>query len=272
MLIKAGSGLAGSAEASSQGVTKQTSDNTLICELGDIEAIRKCFKDHPGEIAGIFLEPLPANNGLLPQSVSFLQELRTITTENDALLIFDEVISGFRIGFGGMAEKTGIKPDIITYGKIIGGGMPVGAIAGPKEIMENLAPLGDVYQAGTLSANPLAMEAGLATMKQLTPDFYHEIEKQTIKIKNLMNQWLEKENHLNHKVIHYGSLFWLSPSKETISNINQIPESIGEGFYTIFQKLLNLGIYLAPNAYEVGFVSKAHTDEVIEDLKNRLCL
>jgi len=272
MLIKAGSGLAGSAEASSQGVTKQTSDNTLICELGDIEAIKKCFKDHPGEIAGIFLEPLPANNGLLPQPIEFLKELRKITTENDALLIFDEVISGFRIGFGGMAEKTGIKPDIVTYGKIIGGGMPVGAIAGPKEIMENLAPLGDVYQAGTLSANPLAMEAGLATMKQLTPEFYTNIENQTIKIKNLMNQWLEKEGHLNHKVIHYGSLFWLSPSKDDISNINQIPESIGEGFYTIFEKLLNLGIYLAPNAYEVGFVSKAHTDEVVEDLKNRLCL
>jgi Glutamate-1-semialdehyde aminotransferase len=115
---------------------------------------------------------LPANNGLLPQDIEFLKELREITAQNCSLLIFDEVISGFRMGFGGMAKQTGITPDLVTYGKIIGGGMPVGAVAGPKVFMERLAPIGDVYQAGTLSANPLAMEAGLATMKQLTPELY----------------------------------------------------------------------------------------------------
>ncbi|TNE96757.1 MAG: aminotransferase class III-fold pyridoxal phosphate-dependent enzyme, partial [Deltaproteobacteria bacterium] len=150
MLIKAGSGLAGTAEASSAGVPKGTAEDTLILELGDLEEVKACFNDHKDQIAAIIVEPLPANNGLLIQEQSYLEGLREITKANGALLIFDEVISGFRVAFGGMAEKTGITPDIVTYGKIIGGGLPVGALAAKKEIMNHLAPIGNVYQAGTL--------------------------------------------------------------------------------------------------------------------------
>jgi len=179
MLIKAGSGLAGTAEASSSGVTEQTATDTLICKLGDLEAVKTIFADHQGDIAGVIIEPLPANNGIMIQSQEFLQGLRDLCTENKALLIFDEVISGFRVGFEGMAKDTGITPDMVTYGKIIGGGFPVGAVAAKREIMEYLAPIGNVYQAGTLSANPVAMVAGLETVKALTADFYQSLEENT---------------------------------------------------------------------------------------------
>src|SRR5690606_17913732 len=138
--------LAGTAEASSKGVTQQQAGDTLICELGNLEEVKKIFEDHKDQVACIFIEPLPANNGLLVQTQEFLQALRDLCTKNNALLIFDEVISGFRIGFGGMAMHTGITPDLVTYGKIIGGGMPVGAVAGPRKFMEYLAPIGPVYQ------------------------------------------------------------------------------------------------------------------------------
>lgn len=272
MLIKAGSGLAGTAEASSAGVSKACADDTLILELGDSEGLIKCFNDHPGEIAGIIIEPLPANNGLLKQSTEFLKELRSTCDTYGSLLIFDEVISGFRVKFGGMAEETGITPDIVTYGKIIGGGLPVGALAAPRDIMENLAPCGPVYQAGTLSANPLAMVGGLATLKKLTPEAYTTLETQTKKITDLFQKWFNEYDGGKFSNLHIyskASLFWISPEKE-INQACNIPDNIGEGFLPMFETLLNKGIYLAPNAYEVGFVSLAHTDEVIADLEKRL--
>lgn len=272
MLIKAGSGLAGEAEASSAGVPAGVAQDTLILELGDVEGVKQCFKDHKDQIAAIIIEPLPANNGLMVQPVEFLKFLREICDQTCALLIFDEVISGFRVAFGGMAERTGIKPDIVTLGKIIGGGLPVGAIGASKFIMEHLAPVGRVYQAGTLSANPLAMVGGLATLKEMTPEKYAFIEAQTEKIVKLLTSWMQHYNNgqfAMFKVVHYSSLFWIVP-KDKVEKLADIPANLTENFNKLFEVLLDRGVYLAPNAYEVGFVSAAHTDEVIRDLEHRL--
>lgn len=273
MLIKAGSGLAGEAESSSLGVSPEVASETLIVELGDLETLRATFADHPNDIAAIIVEPLPANNGLLLQSKEFLQALREICDQNGALLIFDEVISGFRAGFGGMAAKTGITPDIVTYGKIIGGGLPVGAIASSRANMEKLAPIGGVYQAGTLSANPLAMVGGLATLQKLTPATYQKINDRTRKICALFDQWFQTFNHgqfSDYKMVSEESLFWPVRGK-CPHNIQEIPADLAAQFTPLFLELLNRGIYLSPNAYEVGFVSLAHDQKVIDDLEARLC-
>jgi glutamate-1-semialdehyde 2,1-aminomutase len=272
MLIKAGSGLAGSAEASSAGVPEGVAQDTLILELNDFEGVKKCFQDHKNQIAGIIVEPLPANNGLLIQSMEFLSFLRDICTEQKALLIFDEVISGFRVAFGGMSERTKIKPDIVTLGKVIGGGLPVGAIGASTYIMEHLAPVGKVYQAGTLSANPLAMVGGLTTLSEMTPDAYKKIEANTEKIVAIFKKFFAEYNNgefKNLNVIHYSSLFWIS-SKTGINKITDIPTDLSTSFNKLFEVLLKKGIYLAPNAYEVGFVSLAHNEDVISDLETKL--
>ena len=270
MLIKAGSGLAGTAEASSKGVTPHQADDTLICELGDLEEVKKIFEDHKDQIAAIFIEPLPANNGLLIQDEAFLKGLREICNKHCALLVFDEVISGFRIGFGGMAEKTDIIPDLVTYGKIIGGGMPVGAVAGPRKFMEFLAPLGPVYQAGTLSGNPVAMAAGLVNLKKLTPAAYEKLNSNTTKVVAVMKEWMDKNGFEDYQTIQYGSLFYPISTHNKLTNITQLPKNLNERFFQLFKIMLEKGIYLAPNAYEVGFGSIAHDDKVIEDLKHRL--
>jgi glutamate-1-semialdehyde 2,1-aminomutase len=270
MLIKAGSGLAGEAEASSKGVTSQQASDTLICELGDLEEVKRVFEDHKDQIAAIFIEPLPANNGLLIQTEQFLKGLREICDKTCALLVFDEVISGFRVGFGGMAEKTGIIPDLVTYGKIIGGGMPVGAVAGPRKFMEFLAPLGPVYQAGTLSGNPVAMAAGLVNLKKLTPGAYDLLETQTSKVVATLKQWMDQNGFEDYQTIQSGSLFWPISTHHKLNNITQLPANMNERFYELFKVMLEKGIYLAPNAYEVGFGSLALSDEVISDLKHRL--
>ncbi len=270
MLIKAGSGLAGEAEASSKGVTEQQASDTLICELGDLNEVKEVFERFPKDIAAIFIEPLPANNGLLVQTQEFLQGLRDLCTKYGAMLVFDEVISGFRIGFGGMAEKTGITPDIVTYGKIIGGGMPVGAVAGKKAVMEFLAPIGPVYQAGTLSGNPVAMAAGLVNLKKLTPAAYEKLEVNSQNIVKLMNEWMQKNGFEDYQTIQYGSLFYPISSHNKLTKIGDLPSNMNERFKKLFEVMLNKGIYLAPNAYEVGFVSLAHNESVQEELKRRL--
>lgn len=273
MLIKAGSGLAGEATASSAGVPEGVAKDTLIVDLGDKEEVIKCFKDHPGEIAAIIIEPLPANNGLLVQTQEFLNFLREITKEHNALLIFDEVISGFRVAFGGMSEVTGIVPDITTYGKIIGGGLPVGAIASTNEIMGHLAPLGNVYQAGTLSANPLAMVGGLSTLKKLDDTTYFALETAGKKLESIFNDWFQNYDNGAFKDYHmtrYGSLFWILPGTRDIHRIGDIPQDLTGRFNKLFPLLLEKGIYLSPNAYEVGFLSQAHNDFVLDDLKKRL--
>lgn len=270
MLIKAGSGLAGTAEASSSGVTPNEAKDTLVCELGDLETVKAIFKEHPHEIAAILIEPLPANNGIMIQTREFLQELRNLCNQNESLLIFDEVISGFRVGFEGMPTDLDIIPDIVTYGKIIGGGFPVGAVASTRKIMQHLAPVGQVYQAGTLSANPIAMVAGLANLEQLTNDFYNNLSELSNKVVATFNDWLQSSEFSDFKIIQYKSLFWLAPTEHNITRPSEIPSNLTERFYDLFKVLLNKGIYLSPNAYEIGFVSIAHDETVIEELKRRL--
>jgi len=272
MLIKAGSGLAGTAEASSAGVPKSIANDTLILELGDMEGIEACFHEHKDQIAAIIVEPLPANNGLLVQDKEFLNFLREVTTKHKALLIFDEVISGFRVSFGGMACLSGIRPDISTFGKIIGGGLPVGAIASTQKIMEHLAPIGNVYQAGTLSANPLAMVGGYETLSKLNEQSYQNLEKQTIKLTKIFSKWFEEFNNgqfSNYAITSHSSLFWIHPKGE-IKKATDIPSTLNHDFIPLFETLLNKGIYLSPNAYEVGFLSLAHDDQVIADLEKKL--
>ncbi len=270
MLIKAGSGLAGTAEASSKGVTAQQAGDTLICELGDLNEVKEVFERFPNEISAIFVEPLPANNGLLVQETAFLQGLRDLCTKYGALLVFDEVISGFRISFGGMSTKLGIYPDLVTYGKIIGGGMPVGAVAGPKKYMEFLAPLGPVYQAGTLSGNPVAMAAGLVNLKKLTPEAYQTLERNTVNTVAIMKDWMDKNGFEDYQTIQYGSLFYPISTHDKLKKITELPTNMNERFYKLFQAMLEKGIYLAPNAYEVGFCSLAHDEKVQQELKQRL--
>ena len=272
LLIKAGSGLAGTSLASSQGVPAGVANDTLVFELGDEIGIQEIFKTHEKDIAAVIIEPLPANNGLLIQDLAFLKFLREISKKYSSLLIFDEVISGMRIGFGGMSEETGITPDIVTYGKIIGGGLPVGAVAAKKEIMQCLAPIGEVYQAGTLSANPLAMVGGLATLRQCTQNLYHDLKETTEEICSILEMWFKNYKggqFKDYKLIKKESLFWPIKSTSKIQNLKQIPKTISADFTPLFMELLELGIYLAPNAYEVSFVSLAHK-ETINDLKKKL--
>ncbi len=249
MLIKAGSGLAEMSEASSKGITQQTTENTLVCELGDLGEVEALFKKHPHEIAAIFLEPLPANNGLLPQDISFLKGLRELCDRYGSLLVFDEVISGFRVHFGGMACETGIHPDLVTYGKVIGGGLPVGAVAGPKKYMELLAPAGPVYQAGTLSANPLAMTAGMATIQKLTPKFYQQLEKNTQQVCQIFSEWMQENGFEDYRFEKRCGLFWplpLGAHAEFPRSLDQLPENLTERFYPLFETLLNKGILFGP--------------------------
>lgn len=272
MLIKAGSGLAGTSEASSEGIPKGVAQDTIVVELNDLNSVKAAFETHKNQIAAVIIEPLPANNGLLIQDQSFLEAIRALCTKEQTLLIFDEVISGFRVAFGGMAEKTGITPDIVTYGKIIGGGLPVGAIAAKTNIMSKLAPIGGVYQAGTLSANPLAMIGGMATLSKLTPDAYKKLERYTNNIAEIFTTWLNKNGYSDIKMVHQSSLFWFIPSNAEVKSIGAIPANLTEKFNKMFYDLLERGIYLAPNAYEVGFVSLAHDETLQKELSKRLGL
>ena len=255
MLIRAGSGVAEQSEASSAGIPQGISRDTLVLELGDRQGLEAIFERYPREIAAVIIEPLPANNGLLIQEKDFLKQLRAVTNEYSSLLIFDEVISGFRLGFEGMVGNTGIVPDLITYGKIIGGGLPVGAVAGKRSVMELLSPVGNVYQAGTLSANPLAMAAGLATLEKLTPEFYKRLDDLSQAIVELLEEGLS-EHFPKLNIVRRGSLFWLS-----LDHGN---------FPSLFEWLLFRGIYIAPSPYEVGFVSSAHDEGILLELEQRL--
>jgi glutamate-1-semialdehyde 2,1-aminomutase len=266
LLVKAGSGLVTFGNSSSAGVPKSFVDETIVVALNDIEAVKDAFEQFKDEIAAIIIEPIPANNGLLLQDGKFLRALREICSDERALLIFDEVISGFRVGFEGAAGLYDIRPDIFTFGKIIGGGMPVGAFAASEKIMNSIAPLGPVYQAGTLSGNPVAMAAGKAALQQLVePDFY---ALQDLKTKKLVSTVLEHAEDKGYKVKMFsiGSIFWIAfsdrPSIRTSAEID--PESMNI-YRTFYHALLNNGLYMGPSGYEVGFVSAAHTEEEIAE-------
>ncbi|MGI4804511.1 MAG: glutamate-1-semialdehyde 2,1-aminomutase [Janthinobacterium lividum] len=268
LLVKAGSGLVTFGETSSAGVPKSFADETIVVPLNDPEALKLAFEEFKDQIAAVIIEPVPANNGLLLQEKEFLQQLREICTVNKALLIFDEVISGFRLGFEGAAGYYQIKPDIITYGKIIGGGLPVGAYGSSAEIMSNISPEGTVYQAGTLSGNPVAMAAGIAQLSELAkPDFYLNLNQKAKNFTDAIAQYAEAKNY-QLKVFQIGSIFWFAfTDKENIRRADEIDPKSMEKFKLFHRELLNRGIYIGPSGYEVGFISSAHTENDLEKAK-----
>jgi glutamate-1-semialdehyde 2,1-aminomutase len=257
LLVKAGSGLVTFGNSSSAGVPASFVNETITVPLDNKEAVIQAFEKYKNEIACIIIEPVPANNGLLLQSKAFLDFLREICTNNKSLLIFDEVISGFRLGFCGAAGLYNIQPDIITYGKIIGGGFPVGAYGASKEIMSCVSPLGNVYQAGTLSGNPVAMVAGITQLNEcLKKDFYSDLEKKT----RYLVDGINTINPLNDfKLFSLGSIFWIAfTTKKAISSSDDIDASSMDYFKKLYHALLTEGIYMGPSGYEVGFISEAH--------------
>lgn len=267
LLVKAGSGLAGISSSDSAGISPEMIQNTLVLPLDDEASLEELFHREGRNICAVAIEPLPANYGLLIQRKEFLNKVSKLAKEYGALLLFDEVISGFRVGFQGMAGHLGIKPDLVCYGKIIGGGFPVGAYAGKSEYMDLVSPSGKVYQAGTLSANPFGMRAGLATLSKAWKE--NPYDKLSIACEFLTSKLVETIN--NHSKIQwepvtFASLFWLKQkSEKNIRRVSDIPSGHRENFAEIFHKLLDVGIYLAPSGYEVGFLSTAHTNEIIEE-------
>ena len=267
LLVKAGSGLVTFGETSSAGVPKSFADETIVVPLNDRNAIEEAFKQFPDQIAAIIIEGIPANNGLLIQDKEFVQFLRDISTQNKSLLIFDEVITGFRLGFEGAAKHYGIKPDIITYGKIIGGGLPVGMYGASAEIMSNISPDGAVYQAGTLSGNPVAMAAGIAQMTELLRSgFYKDLNSKTHEFTESIQRFATAKNY-KFKVFSIGSIFWFAFTDKNIQTAEDIDASSMEKFKIFHRELLNRGIYLGPSGYEVGFVSSAHNKTELEKTK-----
>ena len=264
MLVKAGSGLAGKAASSSAGVPEVLAEATLVAPLDDEQALEAVFKEHGDQIAAVILEPLPANFGLLEQRKEFIEKIHSLSKHYGSLVIYDEVISGFRVSMGGMAEVLKTDPDLVTYGKIIGGGFPVGCYGGKAKYMDLLAPEGPVYQAGTLAASPLGMCAGLATLKKLKDKNIHQqLEIRTSKWVSELNSLLEEKSS-PFVVNHFGSLFWLHKNTgKSIRRVEDFDSDMGELYAKLFHNLLNQKIYMAPSAFEVGFVSWAHTDEVL---------
>lgn len=267
LLVKAGSGLAGTSASSSAGVPEDVVQNTLVAPLDDEEAVSKIFAQSGDQIAAIIIEPLPANFGLLPQRKEYLRFLREISQKHGALLIFDEVISGFRVALGGMTELTGILPDLVCYGKILGGGFPVGCYGGRADLMDQVAPLGPVYQAGTLSANPIGMKAGLATLQKMKRlDGWGVLAARTESFAGTLRKGFQ-EAGIPLTVTADKSLFWIHQDVGgPIRRIEGIPKDQGSLFKDLFLGCLERGIYLAPNAYEVGFLSLAHDDKTLQDV------
>ena len=271
LLVAAGSGLATFGRPSSAGVPEAFTACTRVLPLDDESAAEALFSHDGARIAAVIIEPVPANHGLLPQRREFLERLRALTQEHGALLIFDEVISGFRLARGGAAERLGIVPDLATFGKVIGGGMPVGAFAGPRQIMARLAPDGDTYQAGTLSGNPVAMASGIATLDVLAAaNGWERLEALGEQLERLLQPVLQEAPFPIH-LVRVGSLFWLSMHESgaprTAAALSQQAVS---RFAALFHAMLAQGIYLPPSAYEACFLSLAHTAADLERLAQGL--
>lgn len=261
LLVKAGSGLVtaaeGDTEPSSAGVPAPIAALTLQLPFGDLAAVEQVFATHPDQIAAVLLEPMPANNGLLQQTPDFLAGLRKITAEHGSLLVFDEVISGFRVGWGGYGSLVDVQPDLVTLGKVIGGGMPVGAVVGGQSLMEKLAPTGPVYQAGTLSGNPVSMAAGLATLTKLQDGaIYAHLEQ----LGQHLEHRLASSGRAWPQIRRQGSVFWLFYDETPLpTDADGITDLHVQRYKDLFTGTLDAGFYIAPSAYEVGFLSAAHT-------------
>lgn len=272
-LIKAGSGAATFGNPNSPGVTSGTAKDTLLAKYNDIEQVEDLFRHNQGEIAAIIVEPVAGNMGCVLPENNFLQNLRKVCDENGALLIFDEVMTGFRLAFGGAQELYNVKADIVTYGKVIGGGMPVGAFAARNEIMNKLSPRGDVYQAGTLSGNPLAMRAGLTTLQLIknNPNFYEKLNKTTETLDFEIGKILN-EKGIAHKINRKGSMMSIFFHTNRVSNFEEAADSNHSLFNNFFHQLLAQGIYLPPSGYETWFISdsinETEIDKTLEAVRN----
>ncbi|DAB40933.1 MAG TPA: glutamate-1-semialdehyde-2,1-aminomutase [Sulfurovum sp. UBA12169] len=266
LLVQAGSGLATFGAPSSPGVPADLTKHTLLATYNDIASVEKCFEDSKEGIACIVIEPIAGNMGLVPADESFLEALRRVCDAHGTLLIFDEVMSGFRASLKGAQGITSVKPDMVTLGKVIGGGMPVGAFGARKEIMAHLSPEGPVYQAGTLSGNPVAMAAGFASLKKLkkNPAIYVELGN---KAKKLMDGFKKAANAADIPLVTdvRGSMFGFFFSSKPVKNFNDALENDTKMFAKFHKGMLDRGIYLACSSYETGFVSAATTDEMIEE-------
>ncbi len=265
MLVSAGSGVMTSGVPDSAGVPKGCTEDTMTAVYNDLDSVRALMEQADGQTAAVIVEAVGANMGVVPPKKGFLEGLRKLCDEYGALLIFDEVITGFRLAFGGAAEYFGVTPDLVTYGKIIGAGMPVGAYGGRREIMELVSPVGKVYQAGTLSGNPIAMAAGLTQLKYLYEhqEIYKDLEKKGKRLYGGMEKILAEKNlpyHINH-VSSLGSLFF---TEQEVVDYISAKSSDTKAFSEYFKGMLAQGIHMAPSQFEAMFLSVAHTDEIID--------
>jgi glutamate-1-semialdehyde 2,1-aminomutase len=264
LLVQAGSGVTTLGLPDSPGIPNAVVADTLVAEYNNLDAVEELFETCPGEIAAIIVEPIAGNMGVVPPQPGFLQGLRELTRKNDALLIFDEIISGFRVAYGGAQEVYGVTPDMTTLGKIIGGGMPVGAYGGSKEIMAHIAPVGAVYQAGTLSGNPVAMTAGIETLKLLQePDSYDHLEKLAASLSEGIAAAAQKAGIPIFQT-RVGSLMGMFFTDQTVSNFTTAKSSDTERYGCYFHAMLEAGSYFAPSQFEAAFVSLSHEQAHIE--------
>lgn len=264
-LIAAGSGLSTFGVPNSPGVTAGTAKDTLLANYNDIENVKALFESNKNEIAAIIVEPVAGNMGCIPPKSGFLEDLRTICSENGTLLIFDEVMTGFRLAKGGVQELYGIKADIVCFGKVIGGGLPVGAFAARSEIMNYLAPLGPVYQAGTLSGNPLAMAAGLEMLKALNADaeIFNRLAEKTTYLENGIKKVLSEANVI-HTINRVGSMISVHFDANPVYDFETAKNGDNDTFKKFFHGLLKRGVYIAPSAYETWFITDALTYEDLD--------
>jgi len=265
LLVQAGSGVATMGLPDSPGVPPEATGNTLIAPYNDIEAVEMLFDTYPTEIAAVIVEPVAANMGLVLPQPGFLEQLRSLTKAYGALLIFDEVMTGFRVALGGMQERVGITPDLTCLGKIIGGGLPVGAYGGRREIMEQVAPLGAMYQAGTLSGNPLAMAAGIATLTEMRkPGQYEELERKSQMLGNGLER-VKNETGVELQFARIGAMFCLYFTGQPVTDYASAKSSDTASFAQYFWNMLARGIYLPPSQFEACFISLALDDEMIKE-------
>jgi glutamate-1-semialdehyde 2,1-aminomutase len=266
-LIKAGSGPATFGQPTSPGVPEGVAADTRNARFNDMDSVRAIFESNPGKIACVIVEPIAGNCGCIPPERGFLESLREITMRHSSLLIFDEVITGFRVAKGGAQELFGVSPDITTLGKVIGGGLPVGAYGGSRELMRHVSPEGAMYQAGTLSGNPLAMAAGLAMLEAIEadPGLYDRLERLGARLEKSARSAIEELN-LRQRLCfqRVGSIFCLFFTKGPVRSFDDLAQSDTSAFAKFFHGLLERGVSIAPSAYEVGFVSAAHTEEDID--------
>ena len=262
LLVSAGSAVANISTASSAGVPNDFTKHTICLPYNDVEALEQYFLKHGDHVAAIILEPVACNMGVVVPSLDLLKAARRLTTQYGAVLIFDEVITGFRLAFGGAQQRFGITPDMTTVGKIVGGGFPAAAFGGREDIMALLAPDGPVYQAGTLSGNPVAMAAGLETLHQLAfPSFYEKLEGRSRQFIEELKQIIRgKDIQLNH----CGSMFTLFFNAEPVRNFADARRSDQKRFARYFQRMLDRGVYVSPSQFEGNFISECHTDDILE--------